>query len=255
MNLLTHLESTHQILAYASANGQAAQGGGFSMTYLVIIGGMMLLSLMVSSTLKRRFNEYSNIPMPLTGAEVAEKMLRENGITDVRVISTPGHLTDHYDPLKKTVNLSEPVYHLANVAAAAVAAHEVGHAVQHKQAYAWLTLRSKMVPAVSFANQIQQYLMMAFIFGMFYTGSVWMLWAMVGTLAVIAGFSLVTLPVEFDASRRAMVWMERSGLAGRMENDRAKNALYWAAMTYVVGALAALAQLAYWLMILLGRRD
>ena len=225
------------------------------MTYLVIIGGMMLLSLMVSSTLKRRFNEYSNIPMPLTGAEVAEKMLRENGITDVRVISTPGHLTDHYDPLKKTVNLSEPVYHLANVAAAAVAAHEVGHAVQHKQAYAWLTLRSKMVPAVSFANQIQQYLMMAFIFGMFYTGSVWMLWAMVGTLAVIAGFSLVTLPVEFDASRRAMVWMERSGLAGRMENDRAKNALYWAAMTYVVGALAALAQLAYWLMILLGRRD
>lgn len=255
MNLLATLESTQQLIAYATADGRAAQGGGFSMTYIVIIGGMMLLSMLVSSTLKRRFSEYSNIPMPLTGAEVAEKMLRENGITDVRVISTPGHLTDHYDPLKKTVNLSEPVYHLANVAAAAVAAHEVGHAVQHKQAYAWLTLRSKMVPAVSFASRIQQYLMMAFIFGMFYTGSIWMLWAMVGTLAVIAGFSLVTLPVEFDASRRAMAWMERSGLAGRMENDRAQNALFWAAMTYVVGALAALAQLAYWLMILLGRRN
>ena len=225
------------------------------MTYLLIIGGMMLLSVIVSKTMQRRMVEYSKIPMPLTGAEVAEKMLRENGITDVKVVSTPGHLTDHYDPMKKTVNLSEPVYHMASVAAAAVAAHECGHAVQHKQAYMWLTFRSKMVPAVSFASQIQRYLMMAFIFGLFYTGSVWMLWAMVGTLAVIAGFSLVTLPVEFDASRRALVWMERSGLTGRMENDRAQNALFWAAMTYVVGVLAALAQLAYWLMILLSRRD
>ncbi len=255
MNLLATLESTQQIIAYATADGRTTQGGGFDMTYLFVIGGMMLLSWMVSATLKRRFTEYSKIPMPLTGAEVAEKMLRENGINDVRVISTPGHLTDHYDPLSKTVNLSEPVYHMASVAAAAVAAHECGHAVQHQKAYKWLTFRSKMVPAVSFASQVQQYLMMAFIFGMFYTGSVWMLWAMVGTLAVITGFSLVTLPVEFDASRRAMVWMERAGLAGRMENDRAKNALFWAAMTYVVGALGALAQLGYWVMILLSRRD
>ena len=255
MNYLAITDSIHQFIAYASADGHTAQGGGFDMRYLFIIGGMMLLSFLVSGTLKRRFAEYSRIPMPLTGAEVAEKMLRDNGIDDVQVISTPGHLTDHYDPLRKTVNLSEPVYHMATVAAAAVAAHECGHAVQHKKAYAWLQLRSKMVPAVSFASQIQQYLMFAFIFGLFYTGSVWMLWAMVGSLAVIAGFSMVTLPVEFDASKRAMAWMESSGMAGRMEHDRAKNALFWAAMTYVVGALAALAQLGYWLMLLLSRRD
>ncbi|QQL44576.1 zinc metallopeptidase [Sulfuriroseicoccus oceanibius] len=234
---------------------QQSQGGGFSMSYLIIIGGMMLLSMLVSHTLKRRFHEYSDIPLPMTGREVAERMLRDNGITDVQVISTPGQLTDHYNPMDKTVNLSEPVYHMANVAAAAVAAHECGHAVQHQKAYHWLQLRSKMVPAVSFASQIQQYLMFAFIFGLFYTGSVWMLWAMVISLAVIAGFSLVTLPVEFDASNRALAWMERSGIAGRIEHDRAKNALFWAAMTYVVGALTALAQLGYWLMILLGRRD
>jgi len=248
---MMNLDLLPEILAYT----QQTQGGGFSMSYLIIIGGMMLLSMLVSHTLKRRFQEYSEIPLSMTGREVAEKMLRDNGITDVQVISVPGQLTDHYNPMNKTVNLSEPVYHMANVAAAAVAAHECGHAVQHQKAYHWLQLRSKMVPAVSFASQIQQYLMFAFIFGLFYTGSVWMLWAMVISLAVIAGFSLVTLPVEFDASNRALAWMERSGIAGRIEHDRAKNALFWAAMTYVVGALTALAQLGYWVMMLLGRRE
>ena len=255
MMTLLSLGLSSSLVANAEPVFAATQGGGLNLSYLLIIGGITLLSWIVSSTMKRRFAEHSQVPMPMTGAEVAQKMLRDHGITDVEVLSTPGYLSDHYDPMKKTVNLSEPVYHMANAAAAAVAAHECGHAVQHKQAYKWLTFRSKMVPAVQFASQMQRYLMMMFFFGLFYTGSLWMLWAMVGTLAVIAGFSLVTLPVEFDASRRAMAWIDRSGLSGRMENDRARNALFWAAMTYVVGAIGALAQLAYWLMLLLGRRD
>ncbi len=242
-----------ELLAYVTQQGH--HSGGIGIGYYVIIGGMMLASWLVSNTLQRRFREYSEIPMPLTGREIAERMLHENGIYDVKVTSTPGHLTDHYDPTTKTVNLSESVYHMANVAAAAVAAHECGHAVQHQKAYVWLQLRSQMVPAVTFANQIQSVLMLLFLFGMFFTGSIWMLWAMVGTLAVVAGFSLVTLPVEFDASRRALAWIQQSGVSNHIQYDRAKNALFWAAMTYVVGALAALAQLGYWLMLLLGARS
>jgi len=250
------LPQAHQLLAYYVQSQPQSHGNGIGMGYYVIIGGMMLVSWLVSHTLQKRFKEYSQVPMPLTGRQIAEKMLQENGIRDVRVVSTPGHLTDHYDPISKTVNLSEPVFYEANAAAAAVAAHECGHAVQHQQAYLWLNFRSKMVPAVQFASQIQSVLMMLFLFGLFFTGSVWMLWAMVASLAVVAGFSLVTLPVEFDASRRALAWMQNSGVASQMQYDRAKNALFWAAMTYVVGALAALAQLGYWLMLLLGsRRD
>jgi len=225
-----------------------------SATYWIIIGASVLVSMIVSGTLKRRFSEYSQIPMRFTGAQIAEAMLRQNGITDVKVISTPGRLTDHYDPLTKTVNLSEEVYAGNSVASAAVAAHECGHAVQHQQAYAWLALRSQMVPAVQFSTNLLNYIMMLSLFGMFYFGPV-TIWIYVSLFAVTTVFSIVTLPVEFDASRRALVWLESSGLAASMEHEKAKNALFWAAMTYVAAAIGSLAQLIYFLSLALGRRD
>lgn len=224
------------------------------MTYWVIIGASLLVSVLVSGTLKRRFAEYSQIPLRVTGAQVAEAMLRQNGITDVRVVSTPGRLTDHYDPVSKTVNLSESVYAMNSVAAAAVAAHECGHAVQHQQAYQWLTLRSKMVPAVQFSSNLLNWIMMMSIFGLFFFGPI-TLWIYVVLFGITTVFSMVTLPVEFDASRRAMAWLESSGMAASMEHDKAKNALFWAAMTYVAAAVGSLAQLLYFLAMALGRRD
>jgi Zn-dependent membrane protease YugP len=226
---------------------------GISMTYWVIIGATFLVSLLVSSTLKRRFNEHSQVPIRYTGAQIAEAMLRQHGINDVKVISTPGKLTDHYDPTNKTVNLSESVYAMNNVAAAAVAAHEVGHAVQHQQAYKWLTFRSKMVPAVGFASQMLNWLMILSVFGAFALGPT-TIWIWVGLFSVTTLFAIVTLPVEFDASRRALVWLESSGLSASMEHEKAKNALFWAAMTYVAAAVGSLAQLAYFLMMALGGR-
>jgi Zn-dependent membrane protease YugP len=235
----------------------AQQSGfyGFPTSLLVLIGGTMLVSYLVSSTLKRRFNEYSNIPIRMTGAQVAEAMLRQNGINDVRVICTPGKLTDHYNPMDKTVNLSEPVYHMNSVAAAAVAAHECGHALQHQQAYAWLTFRSKMVPAVQLASTMLNYIMIASLMGAFFLSNPATIWIYVALFAVTTLFSIVTLPVEFDASKRALVWLENSGLAASMEHSKAKNALFWAAMTYVVAAIGSIAQLAYFLMIALSRRN
>jgi Zn-dependent membrane protease YugP len=230
-------------------------GSGIGVGYFIIIGGSMLLSFLVGGMLKRSFSEYSQIPISMTGAEVAEAMLRQNGIRDVQVISVPGQLTDHYDPVRKTVNLSEPVYHVNSVASAAVAAHECGHAVQHQQAYAWLGFRSKMVPAVQIASTIQQYLMMGAVLGLATMGSPVMLWVWAAVFGVTALFAVVTLPVEFDASRRALVWLERSGVANQMEHDRAKNALFWAAMTYVVGAIGAIAQALYFIMLIMGQRN
>ncbi|QJE98341.1 zinc metallopeptidase [Luteolibacter luteus] len=230
------------------------QGGGIGIGYWLIIGATTLASMLISGRLKSRFNEYSQLPIRMTGAQVAEAMLRQNGINDVQVISVPGQLTDHYDPIKKTVNLSEPVYHVNSVAAAAVAAHECGHALQHQQAYAWLSFRSKMVPAVQFASHLQQFIMMAAMVGLFMFKSPLMLWVLVAVFAVTALFAVVTLPVEFDASKRAMVWLERSGIANQMEHDRAKNALFWAAMTYVAAAVGAVGQMVYWLMMALGNR-
>ena len=228
---------------------------GIGMGYWVIMGGTMLMSFLISSTLKRRFNQYSQIPLRVTGAEVAEMMLRSHGIRDVKVIQVNGHLTDHYDPTQKTVNLSESVYHMNSVAAAAVAAHECGHAVQHQQAYAWLGFRSRMVPIVNLASQLMNMVMILGVVGMFALGNGMLIWVIVACLGVTTAFSLVTLPVEFDASRRAMVWLESSGLANSMEHDRAKNALFWAAMTYVAAAVGSAAMLMYYLMQALGRRD
>ncbi len=229
--------------------------GGFSPLYLTILGVTFLASLLISGMLKRRFAQYSLIPMRMTGGQVAEAMLRQNGINDVRVVSVEGHLTDHYDPLKKTVNLSEPVYHMNSVAAAAVAAHECGHALQHQQAYVWLGFRSKMVPAVQLSSRMLTYIMIAGLLGVGLFQSPILLWIWVGLFAVTTLFSLVTLPVEFDASRRALVWLESSGLAASMEHDKAKNALFWAAMTYVAAAIGSIAQLLYFLMLVMGRRD
>lgn len=229
--------------------------GGFSMTYILIIGATLIVSMLLSSTLKRRFNEYSQIPIRFTGAEIALKMLQDNGINDVKVISVPGQLTDHYDPMKKTVNLSEPVYHANSVAAAAVAAHECGHAVQHQQAYKWLEMRSKMVPAVQFSSKMLNYIMIASLVGIGLMGNPTFLWIWIALFAVTTLFSFVTLPVEFDASNRALAWMENSGISNSMEHEKAKNALFWAAMTYVGAAVGSLAQLAYFVMLALGRRD
>lgn len=242
-------------LTLAQTYGGTQSTGGFSMTYILIIGLSMLVSFLVSGTLKRRFHEYSQIPIRYTGAEVAEMMLHQNGIHDVQIISVPGQLTDHYDPVQKTVNLSEGVYAMNSVAAAAVAAHECGHAVQHQQAYTWLGLRSKMVPAVQISSTLLNYLMWASLLGIGLFHSSAMLWAWVVLFGVTTLFAVITLPVEFDASRRALVWMERSGIASSIEHDRAKNALFWAAMTYVVAAIGSIAQFLYFLMMALGRRE
>lgn len=228
---------------------------GFSPTIIFIMVVTALASWLVSSTLKRRFQEYSQIPIRFTGAQIAETMLRENGINDVRVISTPGQLTDHYDPTKKTVNLSESVYGMNNIAAAAVAAHECGHAIQHAKAYAWLTMRSKMVPAVQFAGQGLNVLLIASIFGAAMFNSPALLYGWVGLFAITTLFSVITLPVEFDASKRALIWLEGSQVSSSMEHEKAKNALFWAAMTYVVAALGSIAMLIYYASMLLGKRD
>lgn len=224
------------------------------MTYWIILGGTALVSWLVSSKMKRRFNEHSQVAISMSGKEIAEKMLAESGITDVKVISTPGRLTDHYNPADKTVNLSEAVYAQRNIAAAAVAAHECGHAVQHARAYVWLTFRSKMVPVVSLASNLMN-MMFFLIIGAVFLKMPSLIWVYIGALAITTAFSIITLPVEFDASKRAMVWLRGSGAAASMDQDRAQNALHWAAMTYVVAALSSLAMLLYYLSQFLGNRD
>ena len=235
--------------------GFALPIGGIDPIFIAIFVVTLLVSIAVSSTLKARFRQHSQVPIQYTGAQIAERMLRESGIKDVKVVHVPGHLTDHYDPVKKTVNLSEMVYHHNSVAAAAVAAHECGHAVQHAKSYMWLTMRSKMVPAVQFSSQMLNFILIASLLGAGMLNNPAILWVYVGLFAVTTLFSFVTLPVEFDASKRALQWLESSGSTVSMEHEKAKNALFWAAMTYVAGALGSLAMLAYYLFILLGRRD
>jgi Zn-dependent membrane protease YugP len=221
----------------------------------MIIGFVFMgLGMLVSWRLKSRFNEYSKIPSQrgLTGAQIAEQMLRENGIHDVKVVSTPGMLTDHYSPMTKTVNLSEGVYNQANAAAAAVAAHECGHAVQHAHAYAPLQWRSKMVPLQNISGTVLNFIMMiSFIGGSVLSNKFPMdivLWLVVICYGAIALFSIVTLPVEFDASKRALAWIEKSGTATNEEYERSKKALNLAAMTYVVAALGAIVTMLYFVL-------
>ena len=226
--------------------------------YYLLAGAIFLVSMYVSNQLKSTFKKYSKIQLKngLSGKEIAEKMLSDNGITDVQVVSTKGQLTDHYNPVNKTINLSEAVYAQRNAAAAAVAAHECGHAVQHATAYNWLTLRSQIVPAVGFSSKISNFVIMAGLILM-YSGSA------LGSMLFLAGivlfaittlFTFITLPVEFDASNRALAWLENKNMVTQEEHAGAKDALKWAARTYVVAALGSLATLLYFISMFLGRK-
>ena len=219
--------------------------------YYILLGAIGLVSWLVSNTLKRKFAKYSKIQLRngMSGAEIAEKMLTDNGIRDVQVISTPGQLTDHYNPKNKTVNLSESVYNQRNAAAAAVAAHECGHAVQHAQAYQWLGMRSKLVPIVSVTSSMSQWvviggLMLGAAAGLglgYYIAVAGLVMMSFATL-----FSFVTLPVEYDASNRALAWLKNKNMLSQEEYAGSEDALKWAARTYLVAAIGSLASLVYW---------
>ncbi len=217
--------------------------------------GFMILGGIVNSKLKSRFRRYSQMPTSsdMSGKEIAEKMLSDNGIYDVKVVSIPGRLTDHYNPLDKTVNLSPDVYQGRNIAAAAVAAHESGHALQHATAYTWLQLRSQMVPMVNYSNKMMSVIFLLGIFGVTFLKimSFYQLIMLFIILQVIVTvFTLITLPVEFDASRRALVWLKSSGITSEEQLFFAKDALKWAASTYVVSAIAAATYLLYYVSLL-----
>lgn len=229
--------------------------------YYILLGVIALVSWAVSAKLQSKFEHYSKVHLRngMSGAEIAEKMLADHGISGVRVISTPGRLTDHYNPSDKTVNLSEAVYNQRNAAAAAVAAHEVGHAVQHAQAYQWLTMRSKMVPMVNVAAPISQWLIIiglvlgaaAGVGAGFYVAVGGLVLMSIATL-----FSVITLPVEYDASNRALAWLKNKNMLSQQEYAGAEDSLKWAARTYLVAALGAIASLLYWAMqVFGGRRD
>lgn len=223
--------------------------------YYVILGVFTLVGWLVSSRLKSKFAQYSRVGIRsgLSGREVAERMLSYYGIRDVRIVPGEGFLTDHYNPATKTVSLSPDVYEGRSIAAAAVAAHECGHAVQHAQAYSMLQLRSRLVPIVQFSASIQQFLFMGVLFGLGAgIGGNMLMMILVATFGVTALFSLVTLPVEFDASNRALAWLDNSGFMQGSEHDGAKDALWWAAMTYVAQALSALVMFLYFLLRFLG---
>lgn len=214
------------------------------------------ISMIVSMILKGKFKKYSKVPLMngLSGKQIAEKMLQENGIYDVKVVSVAGFLSDHYDPTKKTVNLSPEVFEGRSVAAAAVAAHECGHAVQHATAYSWLMMRSKLVPLVQFSANLVNWVLLIGIF-MAASGNTTLLLIGIGLFALSVLFTLVTLPVEFDASNRALAWLNNTNVTNQEEYPKAKDALKWAAMTYVVAALAAVVTLLQYVMVFLGSRD
>lgn len=223
------------------------------MSYWIIFGVFMILSWIVSRTLQSRIEKYSKerLSSGLTGKEVAEKMLRDNGIYDVQVVSTRGMLTDHYNPATKTVNLSEGVYGSNSVAAAAVAAHECGHAVQHATAYSWLSLRSAMVPAVQFGANFSQWVLLAGLLLLTLSENssigLYIMYAGIALFALTTLFAFITLPVEYNASARALEWLDATGITYGEEHDHAADALKWAARTYVVAALSSLATLLYYI--------
>lgn len=216
-----------------------------------------VISLLVSSRLKSKFRKYSETPLStgMTGEEIAKKMLSDNGIYDVKVVSVEGQLSDHYNPVNKTVNLSYDVFHGRNAAAAAVASHECGHAVQHADAYMWLTMRSKLVPIVNVASNFMQWIILIGIMVLSSTQNPTVLIAGVTLFGVTTLFSFITLPVEFDASRRALAWIKDRNIVTPSEYDMSKDALKWAALTYVVAALGSLATLLYYISILSGSRS
>lgn len=228
---------------------------------LVIAVFFMILSFAVSSRLKRKFKKYAQIPLAsnLSGKEIAERMLADHRIYDVQVSCHKGSLTDHYNPTNKTVNLSEPVYFGRNAASAAIAAHECGHAVQHATAYQFLEMRSALVPLQNASGKILNFIVLASIFGGFFFYSIFpmdlVLLIIIGVYSVLTLFSIITLPVEFDASKRALIWIDSRGITNSQEHKMAKNALKWASLTYVVAALGSLVTLLYYVSIFLGGRD
>jgi Zn-dependent membrane protease YugP len=224
------------------------------MSIWIIFIGFMILSWIVSMVLKSKFKKYSKIPLDngMSGREVAERMLRDNGITDVRIGSVEGQLTDHYNPADKTINLSPEVYNGRSISSAAVAAHETGHAVQHAKAYAWLGFRSKLVPTVSFASKWVQWILLAGILLVRTFPALLLVGIVLFALTTI--FSFITLPVEIDASRRALAWLSNAGITSYQNHDKAQDALKWAAYTYVIAALGSLATLLYYIMIFTGSR-
>ena len=226
----------------------------FSMSSMILMGAIMLASWLVSNRLKNKFEKYSKLQLRngMSGQEIAEKMLADHGITDVRVISVAGQLTDHYNPADKTVNLSEAVFNQRNAAAAAVAAHECGHAVQHATAYSWLAMRSSLVPVVNVASTYMQWILIGGIL-MLRTFPQLLLVGIV-IFAATTLFSIITLPVEYDASNRALAWLENKNMLSQEEQAGAKDALKWAARTYVVGALGSIATLMYYISIFNSRR-
>lgn len=216
-----------------------------------------LISMYVSYKLKSKFRLYSQTPLAsgLSGAEVANKMLRDNGIYDVKVISVEGQLTDHYNPLNKTVNLSHSVYSERNAAAAAIASHECGHAVQHANAYAWLNLRSRLVPLVHISSNFMQWIILIGIMVLYASNNPTVLIVGIVLFGITTIFSFITLPVEFDASRRALAWLTNNNIVTNAEYEMSKDALKWAALTYVVAALGSLATLLYYISMLSGSRN
>ncbi len=225
--------------------------------YYVIAGIMFIVGLIVSNRLKSKFTEYSQIGLRngLSGSEIAEKMLYDHGIYDVRVLSTPGALTDHYNPADKTVNLSPDVYAGRSVAAAAVAAHECGHAVQHATAYSMLTFRSAIVPLVNISSQLSQWIILAGLGLMFGSANPTILLIGIVLFSITTLFTLITLPVEYDASNRALRWLEANHMTTPAEHDKAADALKWAARTYVVAAISSVATLLYYILLFLNVRD
>ncbi|WP_316756816.1 zinc metallopeptidase [Pedobacter aquatilis] len=225
--------------------------------YLIIIVPVLLLSMFVQWRFRHKFSKYAEMQLSsgLSGKEVAERMLHDNGIFDVKVMSTEGQLTDHYNPSDRTVNLSTDVYYSRSVAAAAVAAHECGHAVQHAKSYTWLNLRSTMVPVVSISSNLLQWVLLLGVMLLVFAVTPIVLAIGVVGLALVTLFSIVTLPVEFDASNRALAWLKNNNgvMQTQEENAQAKDALWWAAMTYVVAAVGALANLLYYASMLFGR--
>jgi uncharacterized protein len=227
---------------------------------IILFIAFMLVGWAVQAKLKSKFKKYREIPLStgMSGKEVAEKMLADHGITRVRVISTPGKLTDHYNPKDMTVNLSPEIFEGRNVSAAAVAAHECGHAVQHATAYKWLEMRSQMVPAVSISSKMLNYIFLAGMFGMgvlhIFTMDMVIL-AVIFFQGMITLFSVITLPVEYDASYRAVIWLENAGVVEANELEGVNDALKWAARTYLVAAIAAITYLAYYVLMFLGNRD
>jgi len=229
------------------------------MLQFIILGVFVLLSWIISARLKSKFKKYSLVPMNygVTGKDVAEKMLRDNGISDVQVISVEGELTDHYNPANKTVNLSRDVYYGNHIAAGAVAAHECGHAVQHAKAYAWLNLRTSLVPLQNISATIMNALFMIMIFGSFIIHGLFpiALPIIIFCYFIFTLFAFITLPVEINASSRALIWLNSAGITSYETHPKAQDALRWAAYTYVVAALGSLAMLMYWIMVYLGNRD